>query len=65
VVAHTFVNPILGGRSRQISEFKASLVYRESSMTTRATQKLSISLSLSLSLSKKIYPRDHKIKVIF
>jgi hypothetical protein len=28
----------LGGRGRQISEFKASLVYRVSSRTSRATQ---------------------------
>jgi hypothetical protein len=42
-VAPTF-NPLgglknLGGRSRQISEFEASLVYRESSKTARATQR--------------------------
>jgi hypothetical protein len=29
----------LGGRGRRISEFKASLVYRESSRTARDTQK--------------------------
>jgi hypothetical protein len=29
----------LGGRSRQTSEFKASLVYRVSSRTARATQR--------------------------
>jgi hypothetical protein len=29
----------LGGRGRQISEFKASLVYRVSSRTVRVTQK--------------------------
>jgi hypothetical protein len=29
----------LGGKSRQISEFKASLVYRVSSRTARATQR--------------------------
>ena len=28
----------MGGRGRQISEFKASLVYRVSSRTARATQ---------------------------
>jgi hypothetical protein len=33
----------LGGRGRQISEFKASLVYRVSSRTTRATQKNRVS----------------------
>jgi hypothetical protein len=29
----------LGGRGRQISEFKASLVYRVSSRTAKATQR--------------------------
>jgi hypothetical protein len=29
----------LGGRGRQISEFKASLVYRVSSSTARTTQR--------------------------
>jgi hypothetical protein len=33
----------LGGRGRQISEFKASLVYRVSSRTTRATQRNPVS----------------------
>jgi hypothetical protein len=31
--------PALGGRGRQISEFEASLVYRMSSRTARATQR--------------------------
>jgi hypothetical protein len=31
--------PALGGRGRQISEFKTSLVYKVSSRTARATQK--------------------------
>jgi hypothetical protein len=31
------------GRGRQISEFKASLVYRESSRTARATQRNPVS----------------------
>jgi hypothetical protein len=31
--------PALGSRGRQISEFKASLVYRVSSRTARATQR--------------------------
>ena len=39
VVAHAFNPSTLGGRGRQISEFKASLVYRVSSKTARATQK--------------------------
>jgi hypothetical protein len=33
----------LGGRSRWISEFKASLVYRVSSRTARATQRNPVS----------------------
>jgi hypothetical protein len=33
----------LGGRGRQISEFKASLVYKVSSRTARATQRNSVS----------------------
>jgi ribosomal protein L12E/L44/L45/RPP1/RPP2 len=33
----------LGGRGRWISEFKASLVYRVSSRTARATQRNSVS----------------------
>jgi hypothetical protein len=38
VVAHAF-----GGRGRQISEFEASLVYRVSSRTARATQRNPVS----------------------
>jgi hypothetical protein len=33
----------LGGRGRQISEFEASLVYKVSSRTARATQRNSVS----------------------
>jgi hypothetical protein len=33
----------LGGRGRQISEFKASLVYKVSSRTARAIQRNSVS----------------------
>jgi hypothetical protein len=33
----------LGGRGRQISEFEASLVYKVSSRTARATQKNPVS----------------------
>jgi hypothetical protein len=39
MVAHAFNHPNLGGRGRWISEFKASLVYRVSSRTARATQR--------------------------
>jgi hypothetical protein len=43
VVAHAFNPSILGGRRRQISEFKASLVYKVSSRTARATQRNPVS----------------------
>jgi hypothetical protein len=36
---HTFNPKHLGGRGKQISEFEASLVYRVSSRTARATQR--------------------------
>jgi hypothetical protein len=42
-VAHTFKSQHLGGRGRQISEFEASLVYRVSSRTARATQRNPVS----------------------
>jgi hypothetical protein len=44
VVAHAF-NPTqhLGGRGRQNSEFEASLIYRVSSRTARATQRNPVS----------------------
>jgi hypothetical protein len=38
MVVHAF-NPSTRGRDRRISEFKASLVYRVSSRTARATQR--------------------------
>jgi hypothetical protein len=45
VVAHAF-NPSMGGggrRGRQISEFEASLVYKVSSRTARATKRNPVS----------------------
>ena len=42
MVAHAF-KPHLGGRGRQISEFEASMVYRVSSRTARATQRIPVS----------------------
>jgi hypothetical protein len=36
---YTLLIPALGGRGRRISEFEASLVYRVSSRTARATQR--------------------------
>jgi hypothetical protein len=43
VVAHAFNPSTLGGRGRQISEFEASLIYRVSSRTARATQRNPVS----------------------
>jgi hypothetical protein len=43
----------LGGRGRQISEFKASLVYRVSSRTARATQRNSVSKNEKTKQNKK------------
>jgi hypothetical protein len=43
VVAHAFNPSNLGGRGKQISEFEASLVYRVSSRTARATQRNPVS----------------------
>jgi hypothetical protein len=39
VVVHAFNPSTRGGRGRRISEFEASLVYKESSRTARATQR--------------------------
>lgn len=39
MVAHTFDLSPQGGRGSQVSEFKASLDYRVSSRTGRATQR--------------------------
>jgi hypothetical protein len=46
----------LGGRGRQISEFEASLVYRVSSRTDRATQRNPVS-------KKNQKPKTHTQKV--
>jgi hypothetical protein len=43
VVAHVFDPITWGGRGRQISEFEASLVYKVSSRTARATQRNPVS----------------------
>jgi hypothetical protein len=36
---HTSLIPALGGKGKQISEFKASLVYKVSSRTAKVTQR--------------------------
>jgi hypothetical protein len=47
----------LGGRGRRVSEFEASLVYRVSSRTARATQRNPVSKNL-----KKKTPKIQKDK---
>ena len=42
VVVHACNPNTLGGRGRRISEFEASLLYRVSSRTARATQRNSV-----------------------
>jgi hypothetical protein len=43
----------LGGRGRQISEFKASLVYKVSSRTVRATQRNPVSKKQNKKLKER------------
>jgi hypothetical protein len=43
VMEHAFKSQHSRGRGRQISEFKASLVYRVSSRTARATERNPVS----------------------
>jgi hypothetical protein len=50
----------LGGRGRQISEFKASLVYKVSSRTARATQRNPVSKNQE----KKNRPLETKSDVL-
>jgi hypothetical protein len=45
----------LGGRGRRISEFKASLVYRISSRTARATQRNPVSKNQKKKKKKKFH----------
>jgi hypothetical protein len=50
----------LGGRGRQISEFEASLVYKVSSRTARATQRTPVSKKPKKPKPKK--PKNQKPK---
>jgi hypothetical protein len=49
----------LGGRGRRISEFEASLVYRVSSRTARATQRNPVSKNKTKQ-NKKIKPNHYQ-----
>jgi hypothetical protein len=48
----------LGGRARQISEFEASLVYRVSSRTARATQRNPVKKNKKTKKLKQKHPKN-------
>jgi hypothetical protein len=52
----------LGGRGRQISEFEASLVYRVSSRTARATQRNPVSIKQNKTKQNKTKQNKTKNK---
>jgi hypothetical protein len=54
MVAHAFDPSTLGGRGRRISEFEASLVYKVSSRTARATQRNPVSKKQKQTNKKKL-----------
>jgi hypothetical protein len=56
VVAHAFSPSTRGGRGRWISEFKASLVYKVSSRTARATQRNHVSKNNNKQTNKVVKP---------
>jgi hypothetical protein len=53
----------LEGRGRRISEFEASLVYRESSRTATATQRNPVSKNQKIQKTKKP-KKQNKTKII-
>jgi hypothetical protein len=53
----------LGGRSRRISEFEASLVYKVSSRTARATEKPCLEKTRTTTTKNKEKKRKRKEKV--
>jgi hypothetical protein len=53
----------LGGRGRWISEFEASLVYRVSSRTARATQKNPVSKDPKKKKKRLVYLRDELVGI--
>ena len=63
VVAHTFNPSTLGGRGRRISELEASLVYRVSSRTARATQRNHVLKDQKKEKKKK--RKEKKLKLDF
>jgi hypothetical protein len=53
----------LGGRGRQISEFEASLVYRVSSRTARATQRNPVSKKQNKTKQKQTNKQAKEVKM--
>jgi hypothetical protein len=53
MVAHAFKSQHSGGRGRWISEFEASMVYKVSSRTARATQRNPVSKNQKIKKKKK------------
>ena len=58
----------MGGRDRQISEFEASLIYKVSSRTARATQRNPVLEKQTNSITKKklniwkLYPKSQTVE---
>jgi hypothetical protein len=52
----------MGGRGRQISEFKASLVYKVSSRTARAIQRSPVLKNKQTKTKTKQKPKQQKTK---
>jgi hypothetical protein len=50
----------LEGRGRQISEFKASVVYRVSSRTARATQRNRVSIKTKQKQTNKTHRKERR-----
>jgi hypothetical protein len=65
MVAHAFHPSILGGRGRQISKFKASLVYRVSSRTARATQRNPVLKNKTTTKKQKQKQKQNKKETIW
>jgi hypothetical protein len=53
----------LGGRGRRISEFEASLVYRVSSRTARATQRNPVSKTTTTTTTKPKKPKPKLVRI--
>jgi hypothetical protein len=67
MVAHTFNLSAGEGRGRRISEFEASLVYRVSSRTARATQRNPVSKNLkkqNKTTKKNIKKEKRQIRIV-